>query len=495
MTTTFNNLIVTGTFTYPGSTGTQGTQGPTGAQGAAGTQGPTGAQGAAGPQGSTGAQGAAGTQGATGAQGAIGSQGLQGAQGVQGSTGAQGVQGSTGTQGTQGATGAQGAAGTQGATGAQGAIGSQGLQGAQGVQGSTGAQGVQGSTGAQGPAGGTNASTINITDTTTTAGTYYPTFVSSAGSTQTLRVDSQYLQYNPNVNVLQNPSFLISNGTETSTDSGLVIGGAGSNVKTFTTTKSSIGVTQVGMNFTSSMTGTSSSSMELTSASSTLNGRFSVICYNKPSNYMTNQILLEPDWTNVATKGIKIEQNYIVGGENALLTGFTTNNNLSSTYSSYEGTTEESRVDVAYDNVSIKSGTIGSPSDILAMTTSGITATPKITASGGINIGNAINTITISNPLTFNCSNQTFKNFYNNVNITTAITISSISFSNPVAGGSYLIYITTGAGGSFTFNTGITNVKTTFSSAFTIPQNSVGLLSAYYINAGGPWVVGINILT
>jgi hypothetical protein len=102
---------------------------------------------------------------------------------------------------------------------------------------------------------------------------------------------------------------------------------------------------------------------------------------------------------------------------------------------------------------------------------------------------------TIDNPLTFDCLTQTFKNFYNSVNITSAITISSISFSNQVSGGSYLLYITTGAGGSFTFNTGISGVKTTFSSAFTIPQNSVGVLSAYYISAGGPWIVGINILT
>jgi hypothetical protein len=183
-----------------------------------------------------------------------------------------------------------------------------------------------------------------------------------------------------------------------------------------------------------------------------------------------------------------------ITGEYNKVWGYSNGNAKSRIYAVDDADLEYS-VETSLTGIALKGGAPASPTDILAMTSSGITATPKITASGGINIANAINTITISNPLTFNCSNQTFKNFYNNVNITTAITISSISFSNPVAGGSYLIYITTGAGGSFTFNTGITNVKTTFSSAFTIPQNSVGLLSAYYINAGGPWVVGINILT
>jgi hypothetical protein len=76
---------------------------------------------------------------------------------------------------------------------------------------------------------GSNASTINITDTSTNS-IYYPTFVSSAGSTQTLRVDTQYLQYNPSTNVFQNPKFLVSNGTETDTTGGLFIttGGVGS---------------------------------------------------------------------------------------------------------------------------------------------------------------------------------------------------------------------------------------------------------------------------
>jgi hypothetical protein len=60
--------------------------------------------------------------------------------------------------------------------------------------------------------------------------------VSATGSTQTLRADSQYLQYNPSTNYLQNPSFLVSNGTETSTTGGLLISTSGIGSKTIYST-------------------------------------------------------------------------------------------------------------------------------------------------------------------------------------------------------------------------------------------------------------------
>jgi hypothetical protein len=328
---------------------------------------------------------------------------------------------------------------------------------------------------------GSNASTINVTDTST-AGTYYPTFVSATGSTQTLRADTQYLRYNPSTNVLQNPSFMVSDGTEIDGNGGLVIAGAGSNTKTFKTGKSTLGTDQVEMEFQALMTGTTTSQMKLTSASSVTPGRFYLACFNKPSHYMSTEIDLQPDWTNVATTGIRIEQNYIVDGENALLTGFTTKNNLSSTYAYFEGTSEESRVDVGYTNVSIKSGVNPSPTEIVKIN------------NDGLNVRNALNNYTfVATTLTLNFASVSYRNFYNATSITTAITQSAVSFSNAVAGGSYMVYITTGVGGSLTFNTGITNVKTTFSSNFTIPASSVAVMNIYYINS--VYVIGINILT
>jgi len=99
----------------------------------------------------------------------------------------------------------------------------------------------------------------------------------------------------------------------------------------------------------------------------------------------------------------------------------------------------------------------------------------------------------VATTLTLDFGTLTFKNFANSTAITTAITQSAVSFSNAVAGGSYMVYITTGVGGSFTFSTGIATVKTTFASAFTVPASSVAVMNIYYINS--IYIVGINILT
>jgi len=80
-----------------------------------------------------------------------------------------------------------------------------------------------------------NATNVAITDTSI-AGTYYPTFVSSNSGNQGVKVDSQYLLYNAYTNTLQNPSFLVSNGTETSTTGGLIISGSGPSTKSITST-------------------------------------------------------------------------------------------------------------------------------------------------------------------------------------------------------------------------------------------------------------------
>ena len=62
---------------------------------------------------------------------------------------------------------------------------------------------------------GSNATTINITDTNA-SGTYYPTFVSGSGSTQTLRVDASNnpLSYNPSTGRLTTENMYIGTGTD-----------------------------------------------------------------------------------------------------------------------------------------------------------------------------------------------------------------------------------------------------------------------------------------
>jgi len=105
-----------------------------------------------------------------------------------------------------------------------------------------------------------SATLINITNTTTTAGTYYPTFVSTSSSNNVLRIDSLYLQYNPSTNVLQNPNFLVSDGTETSSTGGLLISTGGVGSKTISTTNTT-GATNNSLSIQTTNTGNSSSSI------------------------------------------------------------------------------------------------------------------------------------------------------------------------------------------------------------------------------------------
>jgi hypothetical protein len=85
-------------------------------------------------------------------------------------------------------------------------------------------------------------STIAVTDTST-AGTYYPTFVSAAGSNQTLRADiaSTPLSYNPSTGVLTSTSVVASGGNFTNTISSTSMAIVNtSTADTFTLTQSTL---------------------------------------------------------------------------------------------------------------------------------------------------------------------------------------------------------------------------------------------------------------
>ncbi len=127
-----------------------------------------------------------------------------GPQGPAGPQGLQGIQGDTGATGPQGPQGEQGIQGLTGATGPQGPQGEQGIQGPQGIQGLTGPQGPQGEQGISNP----NSTAIEITDSNTNA-SFYPTFVSASGASQTLYADTTTtpLSYNPSTSTLTATNF------------------------------------------------------------------------------------------------------------------------------------------------------------------------------------------------------------------------------------------------------------------------------------------------
>ena len=156
---------------------------------------------------------------------AVGPIGPAGPTGATGATGAVGATGDTGPTGPAGATGATGPQGDLGPTGPQGVQGIQGIQGIQGDTGPTGSAGATGPTGATGATGASNpnATGIDITDTNT-SGTYYLTFASGSGASQTLRADTTVspLTYNPSTSTIAN------NALTTSTSSSLNINTLGS---------------------------------------------------------------------------------------------------------------------------------------------------------------------------------------------------------------------------------------------------------------------------
>ena len=352
----------------------------------------------------------------------------------------------------------------------------------------------------------TSATNVAITDTTTTAGTYYPTFVSTNTGNSGIRTDSQYLQYNPSTNYLQNPSFLVSNGTETSTTGGLLIstGGVGSKSIYSTTTT---GATNNNLTIQTTNNGNASSGIYDYRQSGTGSGN-GVAPYTFPSWLLTSSFYTP---VSPATTPFSTGNYYMLGSCCNMVTTLTPNGSESGVVAGFQSSIGDN---LGYADMYYNPDQYGGSSPyILRLNSAGLLAygtgtggtyslgTPNPALantyfsvnSNGTNIANPINAISISNPLTLNFQSVSFRNFYNSTTITSAITVASLAFSNPVAGGSYMVYITTGVGGSFTFNTGISGVKTTFSSNFTIPASSVGVMSIYYINS--VYIVGINILT
>ena len=135
-----------------GSTGPQGTIGPTGARGSTGPQGTIGPTGATGQ---TGIRGVTGFTGLTGIPGVTGAIGSTGPRGTIGPTGATGLRGTQGPRGTIGITGPRGSIGPIGSTGPQGTIGPTGATGLTGLRGTVGPTGDTGFTGSRGPIGST----------------------------------------------------------------------------------------------------------------------------------------------------------------------------------------------------------------------------------------------------------------------------------------------------------------------------------------------------
>lgn len=151
---TISVALTTGPQGYTGSAGIQGDTGYTGSSGASGSIGYTGSKGANGYAGSSGYTGSVGYVGSNGYTGSIGYTGSAGDLGLPGDLGYTGSQGDIGYTGSEGA-GYTGSQGDLGYTGSQGDIGYTGSEGAgyTGSQGDIGYSGSLGYTGSQGDIG------------------------------------------------------------------------------------------------------------------------------------------------------------------------------------------------------------------------------------------------------------------------------------------------------------------------------------------------------
>ena len=337
----------------------------------------------------------------------------------------------SGPTGATGATGPQGFTGETGPTGPQGLTGATGPTGPQGFTGATGPQGLTGPTGSQGPTGQTGPQGATGTSGATILG-------------------------------LNN----VFTGSNTFTQP--IIGDLSGNALTATNATNAINC--------STTSTTTSGTYYPVFVSNNVSGNYpnlvGVMTYNPSANTITANTF-----------------NGVLSGTatNATNVAVTSDNTSGTYYIPFSKSSGTGNKALYQDDTTGPLSYNPSTSTLTATTFSGA-------LSGTANITNAVNNVSVvATTLTLDFGTTTFKNFYNSTAITTAITQSAVAFSNAVAGGSYMFYITTGVGGSFTFNTGISGVKTTFSTAFTIPASSVGVMSIYYINS--VYIVGINILT
>ena len=369
----------------------------------------------------------------------------------------------------------------------------------------------QGSPGATGPTGPTGTSVL-ITSTSANTGYYLPLNTSTTTRVQSLYTTSNgKLTYNPSTNILQNPNFLVSDGTESASTGGLFITTGGFASKTIYS-QNNTGATNNSLSIQTSNTGNSFSSIYDTRYAGSGSGGTAITAFPSwsltsnfftpaGSPYSTGNFNMLGSCCNMATQLVPngSESGVVVGfqssiGDNSGYADMFYNSDNFATASPYILRLNSTGL-LAYGVGTAGTYTFGTPNPTaLTSTYFSINGSGLTTINNGVVITNTAssNTITISgNPLIINFGSRTFKNFVASVTVTT--TISSTVFSNPVEGGSYMVYISTGIGITLTINTGLSGIKTTFSSAFTIPASSFAVMNIYYINS--VYVLGINILT
>ena len=349
----------------------------------------------------------------------------------------------------------------------------------------------------------TNATNVGITDTTTTAGTYYPTFVSANTGNVPLRTDSQYLQYNPNTNIFQNPNFLVSNGTETSSTGGLLISTGGVGSKSITSTNST-GATNNALCITTQNSGNANSGIYDYRFAGSGNGSGSGITAN-PS-WSLYSYPLTP--TSPAGTPYSSGNYYMVGSCCNMATQLTPNGSESGVVVGFQNSIGDNNgyADMFYNpdqyggtspyilrldgNGNLKYGigtagtySFGTPNPSLSSTYFSVNNSGVLSFGGdtyGIQNQTTTTQISVANPLTFTApaSNLTFDNYYIEY-FGTGTTITSYSFTNLPYNCDYTIAVYNGgASGNLVFSSSASyKVRSSASStSFTIGFGKYGTI-------------------
>ena len=176
---------------FSGQDGQSGFSGESGFSGFSGESGISGFSGFSGESGASGISGFSGESGASGFSGFSGQDGQSGFSGFSGFSGYSGIDG-TAQSGESGYSGYSGFSGFSGQNGASGASGYSGFSGQDGASGFSGFSGISGFSGFSGTSGFSGAPPTQITVTTTSASTLYPTLVTGTSGSQSVYADAGF---------------------------------------------------------------------------------------------------------------------------------------------------------------------------------------------------------------------------------------------------------------------------------------------------------------
>jgi uncharacterized protein (DUF2345 family) len=334
----------------------------------------------------------------------------------------------------------------------------------------------------------TNATNVGITNTTTTAGTYYPTFsVATTGNTP-MRVDNNHLFYFPSTNTFQNPNFLVAETiSETATNGGMLIGYDGTDTKKIEIRGANSGDRRRLRIATrsSAVSGAGDTEIFLSNTWSNIAGFCNISTNNTADSTSVNLFMNNGKQSEGVPFGAELYTT--ITGEYNKVWGYSNGYAKSSVYA-VEDSNIEYRMDIDLFAIVFKGGTPAAPSELVRIDTNagmGLT-TDLYFSSVNFGIQNAQTPTSISyttgTTLTLNGGDLSFRNF--DMVISGGTLINGYTFNNFLVNGEYNIVATNNTGGTFTWtNTSVHRFPNNVD--FVMGANSIWLLTMRLLKQSG----------